>query len=36
MEKMEHGDPEGCGGIWQRVSPELDPYPEAIPPALLK
>lgn len=28
MEKMEHMDPQRCDRIWQRVSPELDPYPE--------
>ena len=27
MEKMEHMDPQRCDRIWQRVSPELDPYP---------
>ena len=28
MEKMDHMDPQRCDRIWQRVSPELDPYPE--------
>ena len=28
MEKMEHMDPQRCDRIWQRVSPELDPYPD--------
>ena len=28
MDKMEHMDPQRCDRIWQRVSPELDPYPE--------
>ena len=28
MEKREHMDPQRCDRIWQRVSPELDPYPE--------
>ena len=28
MEKIEHMDPQRCDRIWQRVSPELDPYPE--------
>ena len=28
MEKTEHMDPQRCDRIWQRVSPELDPYPE--------